>query len=363
MSPINVWSKTASILRVIGDARDRHAAAYPVLLRRFVDVYVRRCYSVREIVKLDLLDPRRGPGWFEHNTSKESLLRLQCKLNPMSHWILTEDKEVFYRFCTGADLPTPRCFGQVSVPRSVAQAAVARRCEEAASVFDRAEAQELIVKPIDGVHGKGVVALRREGGLLVDSAGVPRRPAEILQWLATLCDYETFIVQERLEAHESLRRLSGTRTLQTVRMVTYVTRNGEPVIGGCQLKIVGGDGVVDNFAAGRNGNLLGDVPAEGGRLSMVHSAMPGGETCLVERHPRTGEPFPGFPIPLWDEACALVKRAALTFLPLRTIGWDVALTPTGPVLIEGNVTWDPPQLGEEVCAEILHAIRSDSPPS
>ena len=39
--------------------------------------------------------------------------------------------------------------------------------------------------------------------------------------------------------------------------------------------------------------------------------------------------------------CSVNERAARAFAPLRTIGWDVAITPDGPSLIEGNVTWDP----------------------
>jgi hypothetical protein len=37
----------------------------------------------------------------------------------------------------------------------------------------------------------------------------------------------------------------------------------------------------------------------------------------------------------------LVFRAARLFLPLRTIGWDVAIAPDGPILMEGNAYWDP----------------------
>jgi len=37
-----------------------------------------------------------------------------------------------------------------------------------------------------------------------------------------------------------------------------------------------------------------------------------------------------------------VEATAVKFWPLRTIGWDVALTPNGPRIVEGNVWWDPP---------------------
>ena len=37
---------------------------------------------------------------------------------------------------------------------------------------------------------------------------------------------------------------------------------------------------------------------------------------------------------------AICTRAAQVTPRLRSIGWDVALTPTGPVLIEGNPDWD-----------------------
>jgi hypothetical protein len=35
----------------------------------------------------------------------------------------------------------------------------------------------------------------------------------------------------------------------------------------------------------------------------------------------------------------LVQRAAHRFRPVRVIGWDVALTEAGPVLVEGNSEW------------------------
>lgn len=42
---------------------------------------------------------------------------------------------------------------------------------------------------------------------------------------------------------------------------------------------------------------------------------------------------------LWEEAFALVRGAAPHFLPLRTLGWDIAITPDGPMIIEANAHW------------------------
>jgi len=41
-------------------------------------------------------------------------------------------------------------------------------------------------------------------------------------------------------------------------------------------------------------------------------------------------------LPFWQEVQSLAETAAQNFLPIRTIDWDIALTPKGPVLIEGN---------------------------
>jgi hypothetical protein len=44
---------------------------------------------------------------------------------------------------------------------------------------------------------------------------------------------------------------------------------------------------------------------------------------------------------MWDEAKALAFSAMPYFLPNRTIGWDVAITDDGPVIVEANREWTP----------------------
>lgn len=53
-------------------------------------------------------------------------------------------------------------------------------------------------------------------------------------------------------------------------------------------------------------------------------------------HPDTGYPLLGFQIPRFEEAVALAKELAFVCPKVRYVGWDLALTPNGWIMIEGN---------------------------
>lgn len=59
-----------------------------------------------------------------------------------------------------------------------------------------------------------------------------------------------------------------------------------------------------------------------------------GNSYLV--HPETQVPLRGFAIPHWQELLETVTAAAKEIPEIGYIGWDVAITDTGVVLIEGN---------------------------
>ena len=65
-----------------------------------------------------------------------------------------------------------------------------------------------------------------------------------------------------------------------------------------------------------------------------------GHHVVIAQHPFTSLVFEDYQIPFWKEANELVLSAH-SFLPdIPTIGWDVAITPDGPILIEGNDNWE-----------------------
>jgi hypothetical protein len=82
------------------------------------------------------------------------------------------------------------------------------------------------------------------------------------------------------------------------------------------------------------GGLIAAVDLPLGVLGVACKGYGGGDHAV---HPVTGAAIAGRMLPDWPAAKGLVRRAHVeAFADYALIGWDVALTPDGPVLIEGN---------------------------
>ena len=55
-------------------------------------------------------------------------------------------------------------------------------------------------------------------------------------------------------------------------------------------------------------------------------------------HPITKAKLMGIKIPYWRETIKMLKKATALVPEVGYIGWDIAITPTGPIIIEGNTT-------------------------
>ena len=69
-------------------------------------------------------------------------------------------------------------------------------------------------------------------------------------------------------------------------------------------------------------------------------------------HPDSGFKFDSIEIPFWEEVAELIKKIQLTFPYYKLLGPDIAITSTGPVIIEVNGM--PDHIGfESRCGPIL----------
>ena len=136
-----------------------------------------------------------------------------------------------------------------------------------------------------------------------------------------------------VEQHQALSQLSPSG-LNTIRVITQLNKNNEVDMLGARLRI-SVNSHVDNLASG---NIAAPIDLETGKISgpAVYSDI---TRQSVTHHPITGIEIVGFQVPLWDMVIDLSKKAALHRIVNRSIGWDVAITNSGPELIEGNHNW------------------------
>ena len=318
------------------------ASAVPSALR-YLRLALDEGYSPSEIIMLGLLDPREPTKSTQHEISKSKMLILQERINPREKSDLTEDKIVFFRHCRQVGLPTPAILA-IYCEREGKDLGLTklRTAGELAAFLDRLRPDDVVLKPVRGVHGQGVLILTRKGQGYQDVGSGNNYDAATLTQFMKRFPYTEWMLQERLFGHPELCALSNTQSMQTARVVTYASSPQEAAIVGARLRIVASGAGYDNFNFGASGNLLAAIEAERGVLTTVLGVPEKHRgTQRVSIHPRSGRVLQGFRLPDWDGVHSLAVQGAKAFWPLRTVGWDIGITSKGPSLIEGNVTWDP----------------------
>ena len=198
----------------------------------------------------------------------------------------------------------------------------------------RLPAADLFIKPKRGTGGDAASRWAYVGeGRYRGADGAVLGEAELIARLRAAAQNRGFVVEPRIVNHPGIADLS-TGALTTVRLVTCRDERGgfEPTNAAFRMAR-GRDTVVDNFHAG---GIAAKVEPATGMLGRATDMGMNPGTGWLDRHPDTGARIPGRRLPFWDEALDLARRAHAAFPDQILIGWDIALTPDGPLLIEGN---------------------------
>ena len=188
------------------------------------------------------------------------------------------------------------------------------------------EMDRFFAKPADDNCGNLAFPVVVEGGRFF-SGGREISKAELFR---SDVDY---IFQPVIVNHEGIRKFNPT-TLNTLRLASCRTKSGNLELWDSGMIRIGRTNTtVDNFSQGG----IGVGIDEDGKLKEYgyfhdHDECYGKSDC----HPDSRIAFKGSPVPFYKEAVALVLKAHRLFPTIKTIGWDVAVTPEGPLLVEGN---------------------------
>ena len=193
-------------------------------------------------------------------------------------------------------------------------------------------------KPLCGFQSLGSVSLEScdpPSGLLTRQDGKKVEARALAQEIHARYAKDGYIFQPRLIPHEAVRAICGERTA-TVRILTILEPQG-PRIFRAAWKIPAGSNWADNFW--RPGNLLASIRLDDGVVQHVVSGS-GLAMSEVDNHPDTKAPIVGTKVPLWEELCKAALAGAAAMPELGLLGWDIAATSTGPVIVEVNDTPD-----------------------
>jgi Sugar-transfer associated ATP-grasp len=125
-------------------------------------------------------------------------------------------------------------------------------------------------------------------------------------------------------------------TTNTLRIICMRESNGEPFIGRAVLRLgTQKSKGVDNFG---QGGLAASVDLETGTLgrAVEHYTKAPRPPSIYPCHPDTNTPIAGEALPGWEGARDVVLRLMHQLPFLNYVGWDVIMTNSGPVILEGN---------------------------
>lgn len=180
--------------------------------------------------------------------------------------------------------------------------------------------ERIFAKPDVGESGKGIERLKKADFESVE---------EMYRYIKA----QGFgVIGEMIIQHEAMSRLypSAVNTLRIVTLLTGSPEHWEPQLIYAVVKIGAGGKYVDNL---ENGGMFCPIDYETGEITGVgHTSA----LTTLTHHPETGIELMGYRIPYVKEAIELCKKAALEEPGMRFVGWDCAITPTGPAIIEGN---------------------------
>jgi hypothetical protein len=331
-------------LRGLADVSRRGAASYGVsrvTIARAALRLRRGGFTLEGALADGLLDPAMPAAERDAHIGTARRRAAQDRLNPVSLEPFTEQKLLFHDYAAASGLPVAEIHGTAG-PGGVWDRRTGRTGHGpgAFAALLAAAPGDVVVKPSFGNRGAGVTVLLRDGDRWTGLRGAPADLAGLERRIREGDPADVHIVQARLRNHPRIEEIAGSPVLQTLRLMTIVRPDGSVLIFSGLLKIATGDADTDNYLKGATGNGYSLVTLDDGRLGpLIRPAPDGVGTVRTPDVPGTGVRVHGRSVPMFAECCALVRRAALLLLPMRTLGWDIAITPDGPVLVEGNNWW------------------------
>ena len=180
-----------------------------------------------------------------------------------------------------------------------------------------------ICKAVVGSFGDSISVIEKKDNQLIVNNGEMN-----IDDLIAMSVEEPYLIQQYIIQHEKINRLNSS-TVNTLRIIS--TRwNEDTYILAAMIRLGVKGNLVDNSSAG--GTFVG-IDIEKGTLMEYGYYY---EKPREKRHPESKVEYKGYEIPFWNETINLIKKLHPEIFGFSTLGWDIAITENGPIIVEIN---------------------------
>jgi len=263
---------------------------------------------------------------FREKRDSKNQKKVSQKGTTFNYLALTRDKFVFSQYLNSLKIPTVNNKFIFKNERFMSfETGQYMTCTE---FFDNVKGQ-FFCKEMSGEGGQEAFSLTlNKNRIIID--GKESTKDEVIKKIG-----EDFLVQELIQQHDKVNAIHS-KSVNTVRIVTSKRKDGTIFVSNAQFRCGANGSTIDNWWAG--GMIVG-INLDNGQLSEYGFYKPGYGT-KAKIHPNSKIKFENYQLPYWEEVMEQVINAHQFFYGLFSIGWDVAITNEGPILIEANEDWE-----------------------
>lgn len=273
-----------------------------------------------------MLHRKGAKNYLDYYIGKKEFRKIRNSVRDTDLIGFLENKVLFHRHFKESNLKLPEFLGynlgkEYFTPEGIRHMHNLNSfCYVMEEIVERTGVDSIFAKPISGIGGRDCFKINAKMLNPGSLAGIYDKIGS-----------SKYLFQRTIDQHPLINAIYP-HSVNTLRVHTCIYLNGKIDLISIAMKF----GEKGKFVeSGGKGTILISVDTDTGALGpyAFKNFEWGGD--IYVRHPDTGFEFAGFIVPHFEAVKDMVKAAAM-FLPYRLVGWDVALTEEGPVLIEGN---------------------------
>lgn len=194
-------------------------------------------------------------------------------------------------------------------------------------IFQEVGCDAIFIKPLYSSGGHGAIKVTKGIFTATQSESLNQAFHTIINGF--------YIFQENINQHHELSRINAS-SLNTIRIDTLKSFSKKPEVISAYLRMGRSGKVVDNLMSG---GIYAGIDIRSGKLHPIAFSKLEAGGAVFSKHPDSGVEFKDFSIPYFDKVKEMACEAA-NLITEKLVGWDIAVSSDGPVLIEGNGNYE-----------------------